>query len=158
MTTLSADRIAQITIETLERTAFVLADCVDADASGDLPDPTHFAAIGYEGPQSGSVHLAASEGFLRELASSILGMDPESIDPSQEGCDALAELANIVGGSIVHDLGGADQSYKLGLPAKRDSDSSTQDQQDSVITHLDSEGELLRVTWQSAPFPLTQAA
>ena len=144
----SEDRIAAIAIETLERTAFVLADHIDAKQAADLPEPSHFTAIGYTGPHNGSVHLAASQGFLRELASSILGLEPEDVDPKSEGMDALSELANIVGGGIVLDLGGADTSFKLGLPVRVSQDAAQSEHPEGVVSYLDSEGEQLRITWQ----------
>ncbi|MHC4974981.1 MAG: chemotaxis protein CheX [Planctomycetota bacterium] len=157
MTAPTSDRIARIAIETLERTAFVMADHVSAEEAADLPVPTHFAAIGYSGPESGSIHLGASKGFLLELASSILGMDPDAIDPLSEGLDALSELANIVGGGVILDMGGDSTYFKLGLPQRVAEDASSS-QDGAVVTHLDTEGELLRITWSPTPLPQSAAA
>ena len=158
MKTPDANAIAAITIETLERTAFVLADHIDPKQASELPAPTYFSAIEYTGPHTGSVHLAASKGFLLELASSILGLEPNDINPDEEGIEALNELANIVGGGIVLDLGGIETSFKLGLPKNSKQDSVHNGLPDSVVSCLDSEGELLRITWQPVALEIAHAA
>lgn len=144
MSDLNAQRIAELTITALERTAFVLAEPAEDDA--DLPPARHFARIEYSGPDHGHVYIAASDGFVRELASSLLGVEPDEIDPAQ--CeDALRELANIIGGSVVLELGGTDRLLSLGLPenvAKADVPALTDRSQ---LCCLDSECERLDVIW-----------
>ena len=93
MTMLTSQKIADFVIEALERTAFVLAEAIDAGQATSLPAPSKYSRISYIGPTSGNVYLAASEGFIRELAASILGVEPEDVDPSNEGEDAITELA-----------------------------------------------------------------
>ena len=113
MSQLTSQRIGQLVIEALERTAFVLAETVDAGRAAELPKPIHFSRIVYTGPTQGEVHLAAIDGFVRELASSILGVEPEEVDTETQGQDAIKELANIVGGSTILELGGADCTCSL---------------------------------------------
>lgn len=107
--------LSQMTISVLERTAMVLAE--PAEPGTDTAQPTHFARISYAGPSSGSVTLAATDGFLRELASSLLGVEPSEVAIDSHGNDALREMANIVGGSVLLALAGDQCEYSLGLPA-----------------------------------------
>jgi hypothetical protein len=110
---LDSDTLSQLAIEALERTAFVLADpCADPDA---LPSAEVFAQIEFHGPEQGGVDLAASRGFTRNLASSILGCDAAEVTDAQ-GDEALRELANILGGSVIYRLGGEQCAFSLGLP------------------------------------------
>ena len=88
MTMLTSQQIADFVIEALERTAFVLAEAIDAGQATSLPAPSKYSRISYIGPTSGNVYLAASEGFIRELAASILGVEPEDVDPSK-GLEAV---------------------------------------------------------------------
>ncbi|MFI4896652.1 MAG: chemotaxis protein CheX [Phycisphaerales bacterium JB059] len=119
MMAFSCDTLERITIDALERTAFVLVDPCAPDAT---ISPSHFARVRFSGPANGMVVVGASSGFLRELASSLLGICPEDIEVETEGLDALRELANILGGSVLHDLGGQQSEFSLGLPSLIDRD------------------------------------
>lgn len=143
---LTANGLADLTIEALERTAFVLAEPAEDGSEEDLPSANRFACIEYCGPSSGHVYLAASDGFVRELAASLLGVEPEEIDEAQ-CADAIRELANIVGGSVTLELGGADRQLLLGLPQNVEQTAipSLADQVERCC--LDSEGERLEVIW-----------
>ena len=154
MSQLNADRLANLAIQTLERTAFVLAEAVSAEEAANMPQPGGYSRIAYTGPSCGEVFLAASEGFIRELASSILGVEPDEIDPETQGRDALRELANIVGGSVTRELGGEVCRLSLGLPELADSSDLPSVADQGQQCFLESEGELLKVMW----IPDTQIA
>jgi CheY-specific phosphatase CheX len=77
---------------------------------------SHIARIAFRGPTRGVLHLAASEGFVRELAAGLLGVEPADVDVKTHGDDALREMANIVAGSVILALSGAECEYSLGLP------------------------------------------
>ncbi len=156
MSQLMSQRIGELVIEALERTAFVLAETVDAGRAAELPKPIHFSRIVYTGPTQGEVHLAASDGFVRELASSILGVEPEEVDTETQGQDAIKELANIVGGSTILELGGADCKYSLRLPELLDGSSASEPGDNGAVCFIESEGELLKVVWH--PMDSSQSA
>lgn len=59
------------------------------------------------------LRLSFVEGFARELAANMLGMDSENLDDDQVR-DAMQELANMVAGSCVVLLG--PDNWRLGLP------------------------------------------
>lgn len=145
MNTIDTDRLTQIISDALERTAFVIADPIDKGESESLPVPSRFSILKYSGPENGQVFLAASDGFVQELASSLLGVEPDEIDPATMGQEALNELANIVGGSVVLDLGGDDRPIKLHLPEL--AHGSGLPANASTYTYFNAEGELLSVAW-----------
>jgi hypothetical protein len=147
MNMLTSERLADLTIKALERTAFVLADMVDPNEAASLPTPGRFAQITYSGPTDGLVVLSASDGFLAELASSLLGVDPGEIDLNVQGNDAIKELANIVGGSVILELGGTDCMYSIGLPELIAAAPRLQASQPGARCTLDSSGEALWVNW-----------
>ena len=147
MSQLNADRLAKLAIQTLERTAFVLAEAVSAEEAANMPQPNRYSRIAYTGPSCGEVFLAASEGFIRELASSILGVEPDEIDLETQGSDALKELANIVAGCITLDLGGEVCCLSLGLPELADSSDMPSVPDQGQQCFLEAEGELLKVMW-----------
>jgi CheY-specific phosphatase CheX len=106
------------------------------------------AIIHYSGPSSGTITVRATAGFLRGLAANLLGVEPDEV--SDESCaqDAIRELANLLAGSVVVELGGRESTYSLGLPQVVDHQSpAAAGSPASVTCSLDCEGELLNVTW-----------
>ncbi len=145
MSDITPDRLAQLTTEALERTAFVLTEPAEGQAGVAF---RHAAKINYTGPLAGELHLAASDGFLKELAASLLGVEPDEVNVTEHGIDAIKELANIVGGSVVIELGGATEPIRLGLPETAAPDCT--DSCGGCTCELDSCGERLRVCWRNA--------
>jgi len=134
---LDGDTLARLAIDALERTAFVLADPCDAPES--LPSADVFAQIEFHGSEHGGVDLCASRGFTRNLASSILGCDAAEVTDAQ-GDEALRELANILGGSVIYALGGEKCTFSLGLPRLGSSGEAN-----GPSCTLDAEGERLEI-------------
>lgn len=144
MNTITPDRLADMTITMLERTAMVLAEPAgDADAH---PAPTRFARIAYSGPARGILTLGATEGFLRELAASLLGVETSEVDPDVHGSDALREMANIVGGSVILALSGERCEFSLGLPELVPT-GEVAGATATISCTVVAEGGPLRVTW-----------
>lgn len=145
MNNLTPDRLAELTAKALERTAFMMADPVTLDPDV-FATANRSAIIRYNGPQSGVVTLHTTDDFLRGLAANLLGLEPEAIDLASYGEDAIKELTNIVGGSVILELGGRDCTYSLGLPQL--SPPSHVACQASPTCSLDCEGHMLFVTWE----------
>lgn len=139
--------LADMTISMLERTAMILAE--PAEAGQEHPPATHFARIGYGGPSRGSVLLGATDGFLRELAASLLGVESDDVDVDTHGADALCEMANIVGGSTILALSGETCQYSLGLPAVvKPADAALDGRGRRAECIIVAEGGPLYVLWQ----------
>lgn len=144
--TLDAARLANLAIDALERTAMVIADLADADDDAMLPPLDEAACVDYDGPCRGRVWIAASDGFGASVAASLLGIDPAEVPADQAG-SMIDEIANILGGSVILDLGGDDCPFRLGLPKRcPTADCPTGDACTRVV--LDAEGERLEVRWQ----------
>lgn len=146
MNDINPESLANLAIEALERTAFVVAELADEDFVDDLPSCEWYTRIQYTGPQCGAIYLAGSTGFLLELAASLLGVDADSVQAEQEGLDALHEMTNIVGGSVVTTIGGDHCELSLGLPSRAEA-SDIGDIAGMQRCILDAEGERLEVTW-----------
>jgi len=151
MNTIEAATLSNMTISMLERTAMVLAEpAVEGDVH---PPATRFARIVYRGPSSGTLVLGATEGFLRELAASLLGVESMEINIDIQGSDALREMANIVGGSVILALAGGVCEYSLGLPelvASAEQPAGTVSVEATVVA----EGGVLRVLWTQYNMPI----
>ncbi len=147
MTDLSADYLIEATVTALERTAMVLAEpATDAD---DHEPATAYARILYNGPTSGTLTLAATDGFLRELASSLLGVEPEEIEVAEQGLDALKEMANILGGSVIVAMSGDTCDFSLGLPSIVSTSDAPMpgDSASHAACTVTTDDGVLRVTW-----------
>ncbi|GAB4548868.1 MAG: hypothetical protein Tsb0013_09720 [Phycisphaerales bacterium] len=143
MPEITTDSLAQLATQALERTAFMLVDPADAADPGVLTRHAHIAYNGEGG--CGDVFVSASEGFTLELASSLLGVEPEEINIEEQGVDAMRELANILAGSILTTIGGKEHAYRLGLPETTD---STAPSDGCVTCAMDSMGEPLLIAWR----------
>ena len=144
---LDATRLAALAIDALERTAMVIADLVAEDEDPSLPPLEEAAFVEYDGPSRGRVWIAASDGFGTSVAASLLGIDPDEVPGDQAGA-MLDELANILGGSIILELGGDDCPFRLGLPQRRATADRPSDH-DATRVVLDAEGERLEIHWQN---------
>lgn len=136
------EKLGELVCEALERTAMVFAEPMEDSPPDGV---TRFARIIYEGEESGEMVLAASDGFTLELASSMLGEDEDAIAADNEGVLALAELANIVCGSVVVAIGGEQRAITLGLPEVADPGSAPSD---GITCVVESMGEPLVVIWR----------
>jgi hypothetical protein len=149
MTTLSSDRLAEVTLAALERIAFICGEPapVDTDALGQAP---HAAAIRYRGSCSGTVSVRADDEFLRLLASGLLGMEPDESVDAQTCVDTIKELTNIVTGLVVVELGGLERTIAIGLPetlASAQTAPILAADAPGQTCCLDCEGHKLFVTW-----------
>jgi len=147
MNSLTYEQLGAMVVDALERTAFVLAETVDPDEAERRFTPALCSVIDFTGAANGCVALAADVPFVQELASSILGVEPEQVQPEKEGRDGLSELANIVGGSIIIALGGVENEYKYGLPRAADPAQLGAEPAGAVHTDIASECGRLRVSW-----------
>ena len=139
---LSEEKISDAVTGVLESIAFVLAEPCEVDDQ----EFSRYARIQYSGPgEESEVVLSATDGFLCELASNLLGTDISEISVDVEGVQALTELANIVCGEVVLMLGSEEQVYSLGLPEILLSDDIQHDDSSMVGCGLESDGEYLRV-------------
>jgi CheY-specific phosphatase CheX len=148
MKAIDSASLAEITINMLERTAMVLAE--PGEPGEVVPESTHFARIRYRGPSQGTIILAATDGFLRELAASLLGVEATEVNVEVHGNDALKEMANIVCGSIILKMSGENCQYSLGLPELVKGGELSSSDSAAPITECTvvSEGCPLRVRWQ----------
>ncbi len=147
MQRINESQLEQLTIRVLERTAMVLADPIGPNEANALTPPTRFSCLSYCGDASGTLYLSASDGFLAEIASSLLGVEPEEICLDVDGKDALNEMANIITGSLILQLGGDTESISLGLPRKLEKAHEHSEESDIVEGIVETCGQVMRVTW-----------
>lgn len=147
MSAMAAARLNAIVTTALERSAFVFAEPAGPGDLAVLPDCAGFAMIRTAGSVPGELHVGASEGFLRELAASLLGVDPGDVNPEEEGADALREMANMIAGSVTLELDGENRAFSLGLPEPADRARFDAAARVGQVTTLVTNGEPFRVVW-----------
>lgn len=101
----------------LAEAAFVAVEPADEPAA--WPSPLYEAEIHFESIRGGSLRLLAPAACATELAANMLGVDPADPEAESHGRDALAELVNVLGGSLVVQLYGPRAPNQLGFPATR---------------------------------------
>ena len=137
---LNSDQLAQIAMNALEATAFVITDRA-LEVGEDSLD--YCSKINVHDEETNVwLLLSATAGFLEELASSMLGLDPGEIDKDVEGPQALSEFANILGGEVIMALGGAERCFQMSLPEMANADELPVA---STLCELESMGERFRV-------------
>ncbi len=117
---IDATELDQAITSTLEMMAFVLADPADDE----LPLDALHSGIEFDGAGlHGRLRVSASEGFAREAAAGMTGLEEQSFDP-ESLARVLDELANIIAGRVIKLLGGESLPFRLGLPEKVQSGTS----------------------------------
>jgi CheY-specific phosphatase CheX len=116
MNTVTADSFAGLASMALERMAFVTAQPIDETAGEVLVHSVAQAFIEATGSDKYTLCLAATAGLVKEVASGMLGMDPDDIDVDDHGRATVSELANILGGELIMLVTGGDAQMSLGLP------------------------------------------
>jgi hypothetical protein len=153
---MNEQQLSEAAVAALERSAFVFAEPLDD--TGAPPADALFASIRVTGSVRGELHLAASQGFLRELAASLLGVEASEVDPGAHGADALKEMANMIAGSVVVHYGGEDRAYTLGLPELSLRAEFERAAPLGMRASLCSEGEPLSMVWVDASAGVREAA
>jgi chemotaxis protein CheY-P-specific phosphatase CheC len=100
--------------EVLSDLAFMFTD--DGESDPPVGERWLDTSVSYQGPVSGSLRLLCTGTFAAELASNLLGTDPESEPAEQESIDAVKEFMNIVCGQYVTAAYGTEDVFNLTIP------------------------------------------
>lgn len=122
MLTVSSDNLQSVVTNSLERMAFVFCESTQLTGGEVLALASAHASIELRGDTNYVVTVSASSGFIQEVASGMMGCEPEEIDVDDHGRAAVAELANIFGGELVMRLASQDEGMLIGLPRELDDD------------------------------------
>ena len=76
--------------------------------------------VTFKGPCEGKLTIAAGADALRELASGILGLEPDDEMIEDSLSDVVGELANVVLGNLLPRLAGEEKVFDLGAPTPFD--------------------------------------
>ncbi|MDO9068225.1 MAG: flagellar motor switch protein FliN [Deltaproteobacteria bacterium] len=79
--------------------------------------PRMVGTLNFAGNVSGIFNVQTTIDFGRLMASGLLGMEPEEVDPKSDIRDLLAEVTNIVGGNLKSSLNDAGHACILSTPS-----------------------------------------
>lgn len=123
MTTITKHCFRATLQNALERMAFVFSEPVDQSAGEVLAQATFHATIDVSSEErSAWLTVSATNGFVREVAASMMGMENDEVDVDEHGGPTVCELANVFGGELVMSMGGDEAPLRLGLPRQLDDD------------------------------------
>lgn len=109
------DILSRVTIDTLEKLAFMFAFPEDEEGGG-LIDSSIAATISFTGPFTGTLIIGISPRSLPELAANMLGVDdPDKTNQDQQH-DALRETTNVICGNLLTGIAGEAAVFEIGLP------------------------------------------
>lgn len=118
----ATDTLREVFLEVVEQLAFMFGDPAGEDECVSDQELLR-AEVAFSGPRKGRIQIAAPRPFCRELAANMLGTEPGEAD--EDAADALAELANTLGGHFVTAFDTSDEPYDLSPPETTPIDGAT---------------------------------
>lgn len=110
-----SSRLAEVTMETLERLAFLFAS-PEPDAPAAEESALETVRVDFNGAFTGGLELSLSASVLAELAANMLGADEGATLSADEQRDALRELANVVCGNVLPAIAGGEHEFNIHTP------------------------------------------
>ena len=107
--------LAEVTIQTLERLAFIFASTEDDFETLDL-DEAQTAKVSFTGPFSGYLVIDISKFALPEFAANMLGEDDEENVTAEQQLDTLKETINIICGNLLPELSDKKEVFDIKAP------------------------------------------
>lgn len=101
----------------LETLTFIFAD--EADGKASIPGDAVLVNITFSGPVTGSLDMSIARSLGIEMASNLLGLDPEDANAERAGDDALRELMNVTCGHVLTGIAGNEPVFNLAIPTVR---------------------------------------
>ena len=107
--------LAEVTVETLERLAFIFASTED-DFEELEADEAQTAKVSFVGPFSGDVVMDISKFALPEFAANMLGEDDEEDVTPEQQLDTLKETLNIICGNLLPEISDKKAVFDIKAP------------------------------------------
>jgi chemotaxis protein CheY-P-specific phosphatase CheC len=107
--------MSQVTIETLEKLAFMFA--FPGEGEEDHPRDSMVAgSVSFTGPFSGTLVMTISIEVLHELAANMLGLDDGEETTEDHRSDAFKETMNVICGNLLPPIAGDEVVFDIGVP------------------------------------------
>jgi hypothetical protein len=149
--------VSPVDVDTLARlSSAVLADCAflltePAEPSREPADDLVVAVVELHGESARSLTLALPRPLAAVVAADMLGVAPDDPESEAQAEGAVAELANVLVGSLVERFC-VGEACEIGLPALHGSQPPAPANGAAyTATLLSDSGELIAVTWTVSP-------
>ena len=108
--------LSQVTIETLERLAFMFA-FTDEGEEIHPTGPMSVASVSFTGPFSGILVMAISMEVMQELTANMLGLDDGEEITEDQRSDALKETMSVICGNLLPAIAGDEVIFNIDMPS-----------------------------------------
>jgi len=108
------DELATLAAGTFADTAFLLTEPSPEEQS--WTEEWISATIKFESDVQGRLVISAPRSLATQVAADMLCLDPGDAEAMAQAANAVAELANVLGGVLVAQLFGSTGKWQLGLP------------------------------------------
>ena len=107
--------LSRVTIDTLEKLAFIFAYSEDEVTFDDAENMTT-ACVAFQGPFSGRLMTMIPSHALLEIAANMLGMDDGDEIALADQHDTLKETLNIICGNLLPEISDKQAVFSIGTP------------------------------------------
>jgi CheY-specific phosphatase CheX len=105
-----------------EEAAFAFVDAPDS-AEMETPNRRRLACLlGFEGPFSGVLAIAASDQTAHAFAVNMLGLDESEPEAAGRSADALGEILNMICGNLLPVIAGKNPEFDISTPMRLQSE------------------------------------
>ena len=115
------ETLKQVTIDTLEKLAFIFA-YGEEDAEEDDFENMTTAGVEFSGPFSGLLMMTISNSSLAEIAANMMGKDDDEEIPIEQQNDTLKEALNIICGNLLPKIADSQVVFNIGTPETFDNE------------------------------------
>jgi len=117
--------MSQVTIDTLEKLAFLFAFPGEDDGSRPW-DPMTTVRVSFSGPFSGFLAMTVSTGVIEELTANMLGLDDGEETTQDHRSDAIKETMNVICGNLLPAIFGNEVIIDIDVPEVLPPDQETE--------------------------------
>jgi chemotaxis protein CheX len=117
--------LAQALVKTFQTMLSKKLDTIDLAAASPLEGEHFLGTIGFTGKAVGRVYFRMSTDSARQIAATILGLDPKTLTDVSEIKDAIGEVLNIMTGNFKSNLCDAGLDCRLETPEVKRTDDRT---------------------------------
>jgi CheY-specific phosphatase CheX len=149
VSTVNVDALARLSSAVLADCAFLLTE--PAEPSHEPGGDSVVAVVDVHGEIARSLTLSLPRSLAAVVAADMLGVSPDDPESEAQAEGAVAELANVLVGSLVERFC-VGEACEIGLPAlHRSQPPGPANGAACTATLLSDSGELIRVTWTVSP-------
>ena len=110
-------RVSEALLDVFDKKLSLKLEPAEAATAESLEDLRNVGSVGFAGDATGIVSIHVGDGFSREMAAKMLGMEVEEIKGSEAIRDMLGELGNIVAGNLTSAFADAGFMCALSTPS-----------------------------------------